>query len=68
MEKDQTAKNICFAVAALVAIYVFFALLPYLVIFLALCGAWHLYQEHEKSKRNNQHNSHRRHHRHWHWH
>jgi hypothetical protein len=35
-------------------------------VFLAICGAWYLFQEHERSKRNNHHNSHRRHHRHWH--
>jgi len=67
MEKDQTVKNICFGVAALVAIYVFFELLPYLVIFLALCGAWHLYQENERSNRHNHHNCHRRCNRRWWW-
>jgi uncharacterized protein involved in cysteine biosynthesis len=64
--KDQTAKIICFGVGCVIAIWVFLQLLPYLVVFLAICGAWYLFQEHERSKRNNHHNSHRRHHRHWH--
>ncbi len=51
MEKDQIAKAICFAVGAIIAIYVFMTLLPYLVMFLALCGAWYLWQEHERGKR-----------------
>ena len=66
--KDQTAKIICFGVGTVIGIWVFLQLLPYLVIFLAMCGAWYLFQEHERSKRNNHHNSQRRHHRHWHWH
>lgn len=50
--KDQTAKMICFAVGAIIAIYILLSLLPYLVMFLALCGAWHLYQEYERNRRN----------------
>ena len=52
--KDQAAKIICFVVGAVVAIYIFLTLLPYLVIFLALCGAWYLFQEYEgKNNRRN---------------
>ena len=52
--KDQTAKIICFVVGAVIAIYIFLTLLPYLVIFLALCGAWYLFQEYEgKNNRRN---------------
>ena len=50
--QDQTAKLICFAVGALFAIYVFLRLLPYLVLFLALCGVWYLFQEYERNNRN----------------
>jgi hypothetical protein len=49
--KDQIAKALAFAVGAIIAIYVFLNLLPYLVMFLALCGAWYLWQEYERSKR-----------------
>ena len=66
--KDQTAKIICFGVGTVIGIWVFLQLLPYLVIFLAMCGAWYLFQEHERSKRHNHDNRQRRHHRHWHWH
>jgi len=53
--KDQTAKIICYLVGFLVAIYVFMLVLPYLVMFLALCGAWYLFQEYEKNNRRNRH-------------
>ena len=48
---NNTAKSIGFAVASIAAIYLFMQLLPYLVMFLALCGAWHLLQEHNKRGR-----------------
>jgi hypothetical protein len=53
--KDQTVKIICYLVGFLVAIYVFMLVLPYLVMFLALCGAWYLFQEYEKNNRRNRH-------------
>jgi hypothetical protein len=30
-------------------------LLPYVELFLALCGAWYLYQEYERNNRSNRH-------------
>ena len=51
--QDQIAKIVCFTVGAIIAIYVFLALLPYLVIFLAICGAWYLFQEYERHNRRN---------------
>ena len=53
--KDQIAKHICFAAGTLFSIYILIRLLPYLVMFLALCGAWHLLQEYERKNRRNRH-------------
>ena len=46
----DTGKLIGYAVGILIALLILQALLPYLVVFLALCGAWHLFQEHSKWK------------------
>jgi hypothetical protein len=60
MDKDQIAKGFCYAVATLCCFYLFFQVLPYLIIFLVVYGAWHLFQDHEQSKRHNhRHNCHR---------
>jgi hypothetical protein len=53
--KDQLTKIMSFAIGAIVAIYVVLKVLPYLVMFLALCGAWYLYQEYERNNRRNRH-------------
>lgn len=48
---DNTIKLIAYALAALIAMYVLTTILPYIVMFLALCGAYHLWQEYHKPKR-----------------
>jgi hypothetical protein len=55
MEKDQIAKLICIAVGCVIAFYVLMWLLPYIELFLALCGAWYLFQEYERNNRRNRH-------------
>ncbi len=37
---EDTVKIICCGLVVIVALYVIMAALPYLVVFLALCGAW----------------------------
>ncbi len=51
MDRNQTARLICFAIAAIIGVHIFMALLPYLVKFLAFCGAYYLWQEYEKNKK-----------------
>jgi hypothetical protein len=41
---QDIARLVCYAVGFLIAIYVFMLIFPYLVMFLALCGAWYLWQ------------------------
>jgi uncharacterized BrkB/YihY/UPF0761 family membrane protein len=54
-DKDQIAKFIGIAVGCVIAFYVLMSLLPYIELFLALCGAWYLYQEYERNNRRNRH-------------
>ena len=47
----ETGKIICYAIAAIFFLYAISILLPYLVVFLALCGTWYLYQEFQRNNR-----------------
>ena len=49
--EQQIIKIICFCVGCVIAFYVLMWVVPYLVIFLALCGAWYLWQEYQRDKR-----------------
>jgi hypothetical protein len=53
--QDQNAKFVSIAVGCVIAYYVFMWLLPYITMFLALCGAWYLYKEYERNNRRNRH-------------
>ena len=44
----ETGKLIAYAVVGLVALAILNTLLPYLVLFLALVGGWHLYSQNQK--------------------
>ena len=50
-QKDQIAKLVCIAVGCVIAFYVFMWFLPYIEMFLAICGAWYLWQEYQKNNR-----------------
>jgi hypothetical protein len=50
LNNDTTAEVICWAIHATVAIYNFNPLLPYPLMFLALRGAWHLWQQYLNHK------------------
>ena len=50
-QQDQVAKLICIAVGCIIAFYVFMWLLPYIEMFLAICGACYLWQEYQKNNR-----------------
>jgi len=64
--RNQTIKLICSAAGTLIAIYLFMTILPYLVMFLALCGAWSLYQQYQGSNRGHGGHGNGRHHHHHH--
>ena len=51
----KIAKFIGIAVGCVMAFDVLMWFLPYIVLFLALCGAWYLYQEYERNNRGNRH-------------
>jgi hypothetical protein len=51
MDKNYTAKAVCFVVGCLIAVYVLISLLPYLIMFLAAVGAWHLFEEYQRNQR-----------------
>ena len=53
--EQQIAKIISIGVGCVIAYYVLLWVLPYLVVFLALCGAWYLWQEYERNNRRNGH-------------
>ena len=53
--QDQIAKFICIAVGCVTSFYVLMWMLPYIELFLALCGAWYLWQEYERNNRRNRH-------------
>ena len=53
--QDQIAKFICIAIGCVVGFYVLMWMLPYIEFFLALCGAWYLYQEYERNNRRDRH-------------
>lgn len=48
---EWIAKVICVGIGCVAAYYVLMWLLPYIVILLALCGAWYLWQEYERRNR-----------------
>jgi len=52
MKQQQIAKLLCQAVGCVLALYILWMIFPYIVMFLALCGAWHLYQEYQRNNRN----------------
>jgi hypothetical protein len=41
---------ICYGLVIIAVLYVIMAVLPYLLVFLALCGAWYLFQEYNKER------------------
>ena len=45
--KNKSPKSSAIAVGCVIAYYVLMWLLPYIVMFLALCGAWYLLQEYQ---------------------
>jgi hypothetical protein len=47
---DDTVKIICYGIGAIIALYIVLECLPYLLAFLALCGAWYLFQEYNKKQ------------------
>ena len=49
MDNDQTIKVICYGLTGLIVVYVFFQVLPYILVFLVLYGAWQLFQGYERS-------------------
>jgi hypothetical protein len=53
--QDHIAKFIGIAVGGVIALYVLMWFLPYIELFLALCGAWYLYQEYERNNRRDRH-------------
>jgi hypothetical protein len=55
MEKDQIVKFICIAVGCVIAWYVLMWMLPYIELFLALCGGWYLFSEYQKNNRHRRH-------------
>ena len=44
-------KILCYGIGCVVAVYILVLILPYLVIGLALVGAWHLVEEYNKNKK-----------------
>lgn len=50
MDKDQIAKLLCYFVGFLVAVYILASLFPYLVLFLAAVGVWHLFQQYDQDQ------------------
>jgi uncharacterized membrane protein YccC len=53
--QGQIAKFIGIAIGCVIAFYVLVWLLPYIELFLTLCGAWYWYQEYERNNRRNRH-------------
>jgi len=53
--QDPIAKFISIGIGCVIAYFVFMWLLPYITVFLALCGAWYLIQEYERNNRRNRH-------------
>ena len=45
---EDMVKLIGYGLGIVLALYVIMAVIPYLVAFLALCGAWYLWQEYNK--------------------
>jgi len=54
-KNDPIIKLISFALGCLMVFYIFMWMLPYIEIFLALCGGWFLWQECERNNRRNRH-------------
>jgi hypothetical protein len=44
-------KLISYLIAGVVGYYIAIAILPYVVLFLAAYGGWHLYQEYQKNRK-----------------
>ena len=51
MDKLNIAEILCWAIGGIVVLYVLMTALPYIVLFLALCGAWHLWGQYNGSKK-----------------
>ena len=52
MNEQQIFKIFGIAIGCIAGYYVFMTLLPYIELFLAICGAWFLLQEYESNNRN----------------
>ena len=52
MNEQQIFKIVGIGIGCVAGYYVFMALLPYIEMFLAICGAWYLYQEYDSNNRN----------------
>ena len=44
-------KILCYGIGCVVAVYILMLLLPYIVVGLALVGAWHLVEEYNKNNK-----------------
>ena len=53
--KTKSPNSSAIAIGCVIAFYILMWLLPYIELFLALCGAWYLYQEYERNNRRNRH-------------
>lgn len=51
MRKSDTVELICWAVGCVIGLLILMHILPYIILFLALCGAYYLWQEFDKPKR-----------------
>jgi hypothetical protein len=44
-------KIICYGIGCIIVVYILYLLLPYIMLGLALIGAWHLLEEYYKKKK-----------------
>ncbi len=51
MRRNDTVEIICWAVGCLIGLLILMKLLPYIILFLALCGAYYLYEEYCRNNR-----------------
>ena len=49
MDKFKTPEIICFAIGGIVVLYILMTALPYIIVFLAICGAWSLWEKYDGS-------------------
>jgi hypothetical protein len=47
---EDTIKTICCGLVVMAALYIILTVLPYVVVFLAVCGVWYLFQEYNKPR------------------